>query len=66
MDDIDFPDVSHEIKQEAEEFELPTNCLEVNMDIGEKSSEQTFLCKERNKSFKDKHKLKKHEKSQGI
>ena len=32
LDDIDFPGVSSEIKQEeAEEFELPTDCLEVNI-----------------------------------
>ena len=42
---------------------MPTNCLEVNIDIDVKNSEKKFVCKDCNKSFKDKYRLSRHEKN---
>jgi hypothetical protein len=67
IEDIDFPGISSEIKQEAEEYELPSNCLEVNMNVDVKKPEKPFLfsakCSKCNKRFKDKDRLIRHEKS---
>ena len=67
LEDINFPGISSEIKQEAEEYELPSSCLEVNLNVGVKKTEKAFVfsakCSKCNKRFKDKDKLIRHEKS---
>ena len=54
-----------DIKQEAEEYDIPENCLEVDMDVEstpKRTRKKNFLCKICNKTFKDNYKLKRHEK----
>ena len=67
IEDINFPGISSKIKQEAEEYELPSSCLEVNLNVGVKNTEKAFVfsakCSKCNKRFKDKDKLIRHEKS---
>merc|ERR1712066_459178 len=65
LDDIDFPVMSPDIKQEAEDYDIPENCLEVDMDVGtvtpsKKERKKNYNCTLCNKSFKDNYKLKRH------
>ena len=73
LEDVEFPGLSPDIKQESEDYEMPENCLEVDMDIensttktmspgkkkgGAKKKHMCIIC---NKNFKDNYKLKRHE-----
>ena len=79
LDDVEFPNVSFNVKQEiGEEFDLPTDCLEVDI-IDKKSHGKNWkngkthtgknrvykknaTCKICSKIFRDSWKLKRHEK----
>ena len=77
LEDVEFPGLSPDIKQESEDYEMPENCLEVDMDIENSTTPKTMpspgkkkgglakkkhMCTICNKNFKDNYKLKRHEK----
>ena len=65
LDDIEFPDLKIKQEENVEDFDLPTDCLEVDMfgkndSVRKKRTKKNYFCHLCNKSFRDNYKLKRH------
>ena len=65
LDEIEFPDLKIKQEENLEDFDLPTDCLEVDMigkndTVRKRKVKKIYFCHLCNKSVRDSWKLKRH------